>query len=393
MKYSELLKLYKEGNLDKEQIARVERDIERQQSISEYLFVEEQIFDFDEEGALSVDDNATKNEVNFVDMVNKSIRKAFIKMGVVSGTIIIAIVMLIIFVLPKAVNLFYYNPSAVVGEKNGIETNQMSLDMAVYTELYSPNHYSDYVSVEDNGYADYDIYIPQNFYIDGRKIDVAGKIKRNKLTLFNPNVFEEPYIGAFVTEEIGLKTGFSRTDLDGDIEASKKMLQGLDENEFYRAYITMSDVKTYSELVSWCEANNVIPEWCNICTKQDDEYYFEDNTGFIYSTSCTELYYDNEKYPYLTQFDLSLSSDDFDKAYSEEIMETHFISMLKYMSEQEEFCKMMGIEPEFKFYDELIKNVEENGLNIFGFTVVAQKDEILKISETQDVYYVYTEDI
>ena len=74
-------------------------------------------------------------------------------------------------------------------------------------------------------------------------------------------------------------------------------------------------------------------------------------------------------------------------------METHFISMLKYMSEQEEFCKMMGIEPEFKFYDELIKNVEENGLNIFGFTVVAQKDEILKISETQDVYYIYTEDI
>ena len=43
MKYSELLKLYKAGNLDKEQIAKVESDIERQQSISEYLFDEEQI--------------------------------------------------------------------------------------------------------------------------------------------------------------------------------------------------------------------------------------------------------------------------------------------------------------------------------------------------------------
>ena len=389
MKYSELLKLYKAGQLDKEQTEKVESDIERQQSISEYLFDEEQIFDFEE--ADIEDESTPQSENNFVDTINKSIRKAFIKMGVVSGTAIIAIVMLIVFVVPKAVNLFYYNPSAVVGEKNGIDTVQMSLDMAVYTELYSPKNYSDLVLVDENGYADYDIYIPQNYFIDGRKTDVAGKINRNKLTLYNPNIFTQPYIATFVTEEIGLKTGFSREDLAGDLEASKEQLQELDENEYYRAYITMSDVKTYAELVSWCEANNITPEWCNICTKQNNEYYFEDNVGFLYSTSCADLYYDNEKYPYLTQFDLSLSSEDKDKAYSEDLMETHFISMLKYIGEQETFCKMMGIDPEFKFYDELIENVEENGLNIFGFTVVAQKDEILRISETQDVYYVYTE--
>ena len=391
MKYSELLKLYKAGQLDKEQTEKVESDIERQQSISEYLFDEEQIFDFEE--ADIEDESTPQSENNFVDTINKSIRKAFIKMGVVSGTAIIAIVMLIVFVVPKAVNLFYYNPSAVVGEKNGIDTVQMSLDMAVYTELYSPKNYSDLVLVDENGYADYDIYIPQNYFIDGRKTDVAGKINRNKLTLYDPNIFTQPYIATFVTEEIGLKTGFSREDLAGDLEASKEQLQELDENEYYRAYITMSDVKTYAELVSWCEANNITPEWCNICTKQNNEYYFEDNVGFLYSTSCADLYYDNEKYPYLTQFDLSLSSEDKDKAYSEDLMETHFISMLKYIGEQETFCKMMGIDPEFKFYDELIENVEENGLNIFGFTVVAQKDEILRISETHDVYYVYTENI
>ena len=160
MKYSELLKLYKAGQLDKEQTEKVESDIERQQSISEYLFDEEQIFDFEE--ADIEDESTPQSENNFVDTINKSIRKAFIKMGVVSGTAIIAIVMLIVFVVPKAVNLFYYNPSAVVGEKNGIDTVQMSLDMAVYTELYSPKNYSDMVLVDENGYADYDFYIPQN---------------------------------------------------------------------------------------------------------------------------------------------------------------------------------------------------------------------------------------
>ncbi len=391
MKYSELLKLYKAGQLDKEQTEKVESDIERQQSISEYLFDEEQIFEFEE--ADIEDESTPQSENNFVDTINKSIRRAFIKMGFVLGTVIIAIVMLIVFVVPNVMNMFYYNPSAVVGEPDGIETVQMSLDMAVYTELYSPKNYRDSVMVEANGYADYDVYIPQVFIVDGNKNDVAGKIERNKLTLYDTSLLQKPYANAFVTEQMELIGGFGGTGAGGDVKNSKELLQELDEDKYYRAYVSMSDVKTYSELVSWCEANNITPEWCNICTKQDEGYYFEDMIGFIYASSSTQLSFDEEKYPYLTQFSMSLSNEGEDKAYSNETMETHFTSMLKYMSEQEAFSKMMGMESDKDFYDNLIKNVEENGLNIFGFTVVAQKDEILRISETQDVYYVYTENI
>ena len=205
MKYSELLKLYKAGQLDKEQTEKVESDIERQQSISEYLFDEEDILEFEE---TDVEDESTpQSENNFVDTINKSIRKAFIKMGVVSGTVIIAIVMLIVFVVPNVMNMFYYNPSAVVGETDGIETVQMSLDMAVYTELFSPKNYRDSVMVEANGYAEYDVYIPQSFFMDGNKNDVAGKIERNKLTLYDTSLLQKPYVNAFVTEQMDLIGG------------------------------------------------------------------------------------------------------------------------------------------------------------------------------------------
>lgn len=391
MKYSELLKLYKAGLLDTEQTEKVESDIERQQSISEYLFDEEQIFEFEQ---TNIDEEKTPQEENsFVDTINKSIRKAFIKMGMASGTVIIAIVMLIIFVVPNMINMFYYNPSTVVGKSDEIETVQMSLDMAVYTELFSPKNYRDSVTVEANGYADYDIYIPQKFYMNGNKNDVAGKLKRNKLTLYDTTLLQKPYSNAFVTGQMELIGGYRGMGAAGDANNSKELLQNLDDNKYYRAYVSMSNVKKYSELVNWCEANNIIPEWCNICTKQDDRYYFEDTLGFMYSSSCTQLSFDEEKYPYLTQFSLSLSNNGEDKAYSKEIMETHFVSMLKYMSEQKAFSNIMGMESDKVFYDNLIKNVEDNGLNIFGFTVIAQKDEILRISETEDVYYVYTENI
>ena len=43
MTYRELIKMYKEGSLNEEQTAKVEKDIERQEAISEYLFDEGEI--------------------------------------------------------------------------------------------------------------------------------------------------------------------------------------------------------------------------------------------------------------------------------------------------------------------------------------------------------------
>ena len=62
--------------------------------------------------------------------------------------------------------------------------------------------------------------------------------------------------------------------------------------------------------------------------------------------------------------------------------------MLDYMSEQEEFLEMMGQSPDG--FAEAADYVRENGLEMYGFACIAQKDVLLELMETDEVYGIYT---
>lgn len=146
MTYRELLKLYQEGKLDKAQTDEVEHAIEKQEAISEYLYEKEEIPGLEvlqgqekEEVFVQGNDAESEEEQRFVKMIQKTIRRTFLKMGAIVGAGVLAIVLCVIFVLPQVVSAFYYNPNEVVGIGEGsdnITTTRMSLDLSVYSELF-----------------------------------------------------------------------------------------------------------------------------------------------------------------------------------------------------------------------------------------------------------------
>mgnify|MGYP001229454463 CR=1 FL=1 len=89
MTYRELLELYKTGELELEQRKKVEKDIERQEAISDYLYEQEDIpelNDIFEEKAAAEKNNKRNDDIEdidtkFIEMVNRSIRRAFRRMG------------------------------------------------------------------------------------------------------------------------------------------------------------------------------------------------------------------------------------------------------------------------------------------------------------------------
>ena len=58
----------------------------------------------------------------FLSMLRSSIRRAFIKLGITVGCIVLAILLCTIFLLPRVVSLFYYDPAEIVSGA----TNRMS---------------------------------------------------------------------------------------------------------------------------------------------------------------------------------------------------------------------------------------------------------------------------
>ena len=400
MTYKEILRLYKSGELSTEQREQVEKELEKQEAINEYLFENEQVPEFSELDFAREKDNEKQDfdEKSFLKMIKKSIRRAFLKLGLGVGVAVAAVVLAVIMfvnnVLPGIIEGRYYNPAQIVGvvEKTQNETNKMTLDTAVYTELFSPGYYRIKVNVKNDGGGNYDVHIPQNFSVNGQFRDVYGTVEKGKLSLFGENIFKTPDRNVFATEETEGLTGLAGYGAAGDAESAKRKLEGLDESDYYVGFVTFDKVMTYDELAEWSEETGVTPEWCAMCRQQDEgEYTASDVIGFNFIASSGALGYNKEEYSYLVYNDLVNEVEDFPAPADEEIMETHINSMLRDMVDNEDFCEMVGSVFPQNEYERFIQSIDEYGINTYGFAVVAQKSELLRISELEGVQYVCTE--
>lgn len=397
MTYKELLNLYKKGELSDEQKKAIKADIEKQEAISEFLFENDDIPELRDsclEAEITGGDKGF-DEKNFQKMIKKSIRKAFIKLGVAVGIIVLALVIVANTALPSIVDAFYYNPAKVVGtSESGATTNQLDIDIMVYSELFTPGYYRTHSFVDSEGFGKYDIEILKNFSFTGQFNNVSGTIEKGKLTLFDDTIFNLPTHNAFWYDGVENLTGQGGTAAAGSVENAFRKLNELDESDYYVAYVTFDKVMSYDELVAWSNKSGITPDWCAVCEYLGEgvyDYYTSGITGFNFLSSASEHAYDSEKYPYLDFFDVIGSVDDYSlNKPSAEIMEKHMTSMLRYMLDNKDFYEMVGYHSSDGELINLMESIEKYGLNIYGFAITAQKDELIEISQNENVHYIYT---
>ena len=417
MKYHELLELYKKKQLGEEQREKVEQDIERHEAISEYLFEKEEEDILQDSGKLpeESDIQLTEKEKNaaddFTKRVNRAIRRAFLKMGAAVCAVTLVVVLLVLFVLPHVVSSFYYDPGRIVGESSyGGTTNQMSLDLAVYTELAIPGTYRDNVQVEDKGYGNYDINIYQNVSRSGRFYNVAGRVEKDNLRLYDINLLNMPSSNIFgwfqmdmdrkdtLTEQVENGVGsFAYTPESK--EQSAEELKLLDDNKYYLAYVTLDKILSYNDFIGFAEnySERTIDIWCAPRTAEDSYMPIgrPANLGFyIRLGQSSMLEWDREKYPDLILWsaDNSAERDEAEERIKDESFAAeHFAVMLDYMSGQDEFLGMMG-QQDGETYAEAADYIRENGLQVYGFACVADKETLLKLNAEEEVFGIRTED-
>lgn len=421
MTYRELLELYKKGKLEEEKQKEVEADIEKQDAISNYLFQEAKIPELEElkNGGGFSETEGEDLEARFVKMVNRSIRRAFLKMGACVGAVVLAIVLAVIFILPGAVDSFYYDPGKTVTETRYGDsvntTNQMSLDMAVYTELMLPGNFRDNVVVDSRGYGNYDISIPQNFSLTGRFYHVSGKIERGKLTLYDMNTLVPMTgnrFGWFQRERTDIsllkqdeeehdsgewKDGEHIMHGAAERESMEESLEKLNENEYYLAYVTLNEMMGYEEFLAFYESReNLGSGWCAVKTNEaggNGEYFRPDNAGFWCDlTSSTFCGWDKEKYPDLLLWEnVEDGYENAEKKLKDEAgVKQHFVSLLRYLADQKQFCEMMNVTMDL---NEAADYVEKNGVTVYGFAAIGDKEALMELSKMEEVYVIDAEEL
>lgn len=376
MRYRELLELYRKKELGEQEREMVEQEIEKHEAISEYLFEREESdtlnFGADASQSESAEPGQKREEGGggdeFTKRVNRAIRRAFLRMGAAVCAVTLVIVLLILFVLPGVVSQFYYDPGKIVGQDSyGGTTNQMSLDMAVYTELALPGTYRNNVQVEDRGYGNYDISIYQNVSRTGRFQNTAGQIQKGELRLYDINQFSLPVSNAFGWFQMDMDQEETLTvqiadaqgqffGASGDRKLCLENLNALDDSRFYLAYVTLDRILPYEEFLEFAEAqsDSIMDVWCAPRTMAEGSYQTAGrpaNLGFYTSLGqSASVEWEREKYPDLVIWsygDAPAGGDEAEEKLADETSAgEHFAVMLDYMSEQEEFLEMMGQSPD-----------------------------------------------
>lgn len=453
MKYHKLLELYKKKALNEEQMKKVEQDIERQEAIGEYLFDREEKMEFeffDEENETGGTDYKKNEKADqFAREINRSIRRAFIKMGTIVGTIVFVILLLVVFVVPKVVDGFYYDPGKIVAKsKDGDETNQMSLDLAVYTELTLPGQFRDHVEAEEKGYGKYNIDIYQTMTRTNHFNNVSGELVRDKLRIYDLNALDAIASGnVFGWSQMNPDLGKSLTELSkeeqkkdescfiwqgADKESAAKALEQLDENQLYQSYVTLDRPMDYDAFVKYFNQyeDKIDDVWCLVRTDEEPGFYQMSGgpalLGFYITLGqSSSVAWDTDQYPNLVVWNYELADTGEREKKTEETVEAtetdveseegstgvfdgwdrvrekmketdfaqkRFVTMLKYMSKQEEFLSAI-CQQSAERYEDAADYVEQNGLKIYGFACVGYKADLLKINQTEEVFGIYTEEL
>lgn len=395
MNYRELLELYKTGQLDEETRLRVEKDIQRQDAISDYLFDSQELPPCD-----SAPEPEGDSSNQMLSVIQKSIHRAFVKMGVTVGAIVLAVVCLCAFVLPWFVSLFYYNPNGVMGrnpENPNLITTRMALDLSVFSEMFLPGAARQEVIARPEGWGNYLITIPQTASFDGHFRTAEGYLSRGKLTLYNSDVLRPPTGNAFLLPS-GVHGGFPLLDGDtnqpigpaGSPEEALAQLEKLEPDRWVTAYVSLSQVTEYADFYRWYEALDPYSAgtWCAVYTENQEHEMLAANMGFSIRYTASSQSWDTERYPYLCILGNEQSYD----PESPEQAQTHFTSMLRYLQDHPEIVSMMpgNLSAEPALLEQMIASVERDGLKIYGFAIQTKQETLLQLAKEPNVSYIYT---
>lgn len=426
MTYRQILDKYKKNALPEEKQKEVAADIEKYEAISDYLYEESEIPDINEAfsepnentcgcngsgcdpgPAGSITDSAQRAE-DFTAVVNRSIRKAFLKLGITVFAAAALLILFVQFILPGIVDNFYYDPTEIVSQPtDSFIENRMSRDIGTYTELVMPETHRTDVTAESLGYGKYNISIHQNLSYTDFFSTATGDVTRGKLRLFNEDILRKPTGNAFgwsqiyvdfkngeyqtksLTELYRITDERTKNDVEegeimhgaaGSPEQSLETIKGLRDDMPYYAYVTFERMLDFSQVEK-------------IIDPADKDDFMITEPWLAVDTYPRSNAPDGSSYGNITTLPKIgfIVQDQDNVSENEELQQKHFTDMLDYMAEQTDFLKMFDEDPQtFADASQLIK---KNGLHIYGMGCTVSKSTMLKLMEFDNVREIYVKNI
>lgn len=375
MKFKGIFYKYIDGDANEEEIEIVENEIEKNELINNYLAdkIEDDLIKQSiknciyEDKAENID--AKKNrEEDIILEVKKAINKKLLKVGLISASIVICLLVSLKIIVSPIMNKMYYNPLDRVGEN----ITRMDLDLEIFSELHFPGVAYFFNDYEALGFGKYNISFREQNYFKYENNVYDGKIDKNKFEVAN-GFYKYPYKSTFSRDMVP----FHQYPTDNDDEQIKE-LKELPEYIHVKANISFGKDLDMDEVLNLIENTELDTYWVAIRSIGEDEQRFP-HLGMVPSGTgivLGEEEIDNDKYPYLEIGWIK------EKDLTGNILEEHYKSMLSYMSDNKEFDKINMLQKNAsEYYKEALDYVNNNGIMSYGIVVSGTPKQILELRE------------
>ena len=388
MNYREVIERYKNGTATEEEVRLIEEELEKQKWINE-LLCDELEAELSVEGAVGAEGSHSEAAQDFAKLVQKAIRRAFLKAGAVILAIGVALTIFLCYGLSPIVDSMYYDPAEEVTlqewDDGRVSKARFGIDMGVYTELNYPMVRFDGASVTERGFGDYSFSLYQGITVNGMANDrISGEVQKGVLTMYDSNVLRKTYSNDFCDyQEDDQINKYHRQEYEtyweADVREDVAQMNAAAE-EMRTAYITFDHVLTFDELWQVKDEAGVTNAWNLVDTRglrngengwssaRGESYGYWD----VFGTQLEE--YGDYADPTVRIMPAGMKWEDFER--NEERQTAQFLKMLEYLSapEQKDFLDMMGDWPEN--YPAAAEYIREHGLNFLGMAVYADQETL-----------------
>ncbi|NLY45638.1 MAG: hypothetical protein GX053_06570, partial [Tissierella sp.] len=317
--------------------------------------------------------------------IKKSVNSRLRRVVVASVGIMIALIFGIFFIISPLVDRLFYNPSTVtVGEVE----HDIYFDMQAITELNYPGYtLSSLVDIDRLGFGKYDIsYFRTNLFTEETSY-VYSKIKRN-WNITNHTSWTNDRSFNFKT--IRVPDWMTAQDAQEQKERVISHVKQLSPVSYTSSWITFETDLTMEELHQLELAYpNIDFVWVGIRIASPNEGV-SDLLGF--STRSTKLTVDKpdiEKYPAFDYIEWLVHPIGFDREarrIEPRGYELHFKDLLKYTVDRKDAINVLEKRPNrYKYYEEALDYVEENGVKTYGTLVYANAQDLIELVENEEI--------
>lgn len=398
-KFSEKLAEYAAGQANESEKQYVEAELEKHEAINDWLYdkMDSTLEAVEAPGGSAVD---TGEAAHFTRMVKRSIRRAFLKLGLAVAAVTVAAVLLVQFWLPGFVASRYYNPAQMT--EAGL--NRLSVDMMVYSNLRLGQVY-DYATVNDRGYGEYEVVLSGH---DASPIQFASRIEKGQMTAYQPGLLGgihymsiDNYTGSVNSSaDRNARATWVRSQLQqpgyaGGAYVQVTFAQDMSLAEFGHFRIANKMTQLQAGVVPWVavrtgiERMEGVPQGVRELAARGMMLgvgtYVISDPGERELAGYPLLWGDIHPRELLEKGGMS-SASTHEKMVdwtNEQDVTTHFESLLRYMGAQEQFCAMMG--EDAAEYTQAAEYIQENGIAIHGFVAVVPPEAALQLAGSQDV--------